>query len=93
MASVVASRPEVDGRRPADPRWAAAERLAYTLAAAMDMAAIRGDLYAPAQLAPRLLDVLRDLRLTPASVTTSTGQDALGELLDKIGSPTLGNPA
>lgn len=93
IASVVASRPEVDGRRPADVRWAAAERLAYALAAAMDAAERKGDLYAPAQLAPRLLDVLRDLRLTPTSVGTSSSQDALGDLLKDLSRPTVGDPS
>lgn len=93
MASVVAARPVNEhGRRPADPKWGAVERLAYALAAAMDAAERKGDLYAPAQLAPRLLDVLRDMRLTPASVGTRTGQDALSDLLADLATPAVGDP-
>lgn len=93
-ASVVASRPVNDnGRRPADARWRAAECLAYQLAATLDAAERRGDLYAPAQLAPRLLDVLRDLRLTPASQVESSGQDALNDLLADLSTPAVGDPA
>lgn len=92
MASVVAARPvNGNGRRTADPKWAAIERLSYSLAAAMDAAERKGDLYAPAQLAPRLLDVLRDMMLTPASVQAGQDDDDLGELLAGLTAPAMGD--
>lgn len=91
-ASVAASRPlNKNGRREREPKWSAAECLAYQLAATLDAAERRGDLYAPAQLAPRLLDVLKELRLTPASVGGSAGQDALSDLLSDLSRPTVGD--
>lgn len=92
MASVVAARPvNENGRRTADPKWAAIERLSYSLAAAMDAAERKGDLYAPAQLAPRLLDVLRDMMLTPASVQVAKDDDELGDLLADLATPAMGD--
>lgn len=71
---------------PADPRFAAAESLARQLARAVDIAMHKSppDVYAVAQLSPRLLDVLRELRLTPDS--EQKGSD-LDELLASMGTP------
>jgi hypothetical protein len=74
------------GGAAADPRHAAAEALARQLSRAVDLAMHKSppDLYAVAQLSPRLLDVLRELRLTPDS--EQKGSD-LDELLASLGDP------
>jgi hypothetical protein len=84
--------PNENGRREGDPRWAGAERLAYTVAGALDQAARKGDPYAVAQLAPRLLDVLRDLMLTPGAIGAAAGDD-LGSLLADLATPAVGDTA
>lgn len=53
--------------KPADPRFAAAEALARQLAYGVDQAAAKADPYALAQLGPKLLEVLRELALTPGA--------------------------
>lgn len=74
----------------ADPRWVAAAAAAKALARAVD-AALSGrdgapDPYAVAQTAPRLLEALRELQLTPASA--GDGTDPLGQLLGDLGPGT-----
>lgn len=63
----------------ADPRYAGAESLARSLARGIDVARGEGDPYALAQLGPKLLDVLRELQLTPPP--RAVGADDLAELL------------
>lgn len=88
-AAIIASR----GDGSPNASWAGTEALARSLANAMDVALRKGEPYAVAQLAPRLLDVLRDLLLTPASAR-SDGDDQLHALLADLGpSATVGNPA
>lgn len=60
-----------------DPRWAGTEALARELARGIDIAAGNADPYALAQLGPKLLDVLRELALTPASATVKSELDDL----------------
>lgn len=62
---------------PADPRWRAAEALARELGRGIDTAAAAGDPYALAQLGPKLLDLLRELRLTPPPQAAAGSLDAL----------------
>lgn len=71
---------------PADPKWAATESLARQLARAIDLAMNKtpADPYAVAQLAPKLLDVLRELKLTPMSAVQASG---LEDLLSDLGTP------
>jgi hypothetical protein len=73
-SSITAAR----GDAPADPRWAAGEALAKELGRGIDIAATNQDPYALAQLGPRLIEVLRELALTPASATV---KNDLAELL------------
>lgn len=68
----------------ADPRWSAAEALARELGRGIDIAAYNADPYALAQLGPKLLEVLRELALTPASATVKSELD---ELLADMGRP------
>ncbi|MCP3756031.1 hypothetical protein [Streptomyces sp. TBY4] len=75
------------GERP-DPRWAAVEALARTLGRALDGAAAGGEVYAVVQLSGRLLGVLRELGLTPASTTGTAEDDALAALLADLSVPT-----
>lgn len=71
--SITAARAE----NPADPRWTAAEALARELGRGIDTAAANADPYALAQLGPKLLDVLRELALTPASATVKGELESL----------------
>lgn len=80
-ASIVAAR----GDAPADSRWAAGEALARELGRGIDIAAANNDPYALAQLGPKLLDVLRELTLTPASATVKGDLD---QLLRDIATPS-----
>ena len=78
--SIVAARAGV----PAEARWAAAEVLAKELGRALDVASANRDPYAVAQLAPKLLEALRELALTPASAQAKSD---LAELLADIANP------
>lgn len=67
----------------ADPRMAAAEALARELAAGIDVAALKMDPYALAQLGPKLLDVLKELGMTrPPEQTDSALSALLADLRD-----------
>ena len=78
-AAIVAGH-EAEG---VDPRLQGLEGLAEHLAGSIDR--YHDQPFAVAQLAPRLLDVLRELRLTPAPVQAA---DALTELLASLNEPT-----
>jgi hypothetical protein len=69
-----------ENRGAADARWRGAEALARQVAAALDTGA--DDPYAVAQLAPRLLAVLTELRLTPAAA--GIGTDPLGDFFAEL---------
>jgi len=72
-SSIAAARADT----PADARWAAGEALARELGRGIDIAAANGDPYALAQLGPKLLEVLRELALTPSSATVKGELDTL----------------
>jgi len=74
----------------ADARWRAAETLARHIAATLD-ATTTADPYAVAQLAPRLLAVLQELRLTPAAA--GSGADSLGDFLNELTAAPVLDPA
>lgn len=71
----------------ADPRWGGVEGLARTLGRALDQAEEARAPYAIAQLAPRLLDVLAAMRLTPD--TQPGHDDELGAFLAGLAGPAL----
>lgn len=82
-ASIVAGR--AGGR--ADRRWSGTETLAREIAAAIDLAALEQQPYAVAQLAPRLLDTLRELQLTPTAA--ADGLDPVTEFLRGLAEPEI----
>ncbi|MBS2532209.1 hypothetical protein KGQ20_05440, partial [Catenulispora sp. NF23] len=67
---------------------AAVEALGVVLAQAVDVATEQADSNRLWHLAPRLLEVLRELRLTPASTPRKDERSALSSLLDTLSQPS-----
>jgi hypothetical protein len=75
--------------RQREDRYAAIEALALAVGRAVDGAVADADPYAVAQLSPRLLELLAELRLTPGSIEGAS--DGVAELLAAISAPTVGD--
>jgi transcriptional regulator NrdR family protein len=72
----------------ADRRFAALETLARLYAASLDQAVVR-EPYAVAKIGPHLLEVLRELRLTPPTVDASGKDQDLSALLADLAAPPV----
>jgi hypothetical protein len=79
-----------EGREPVD---LAAEVLLRMCGKALDMTMAQSNPYAVAQLAGRILELLRDLRMTPASRgALNTDGDPLDEIRHLLSSPEVRDP-
>ena len=85
-AAIERSLSEIPDRQKADE---AAEFMLRLCAKAIDKAALDGNPYAVAALAGRIMELLRDLRMTPAARGAKVEGNPLADLIDLLREPEV----